>query len=83
MLTGSVASHAAQLCISEEENRQEIPMRDELFKELLESLRQAGAIKRGEMEPSRIHANETRNSEGLPQKVCTRPSDAKNPEGSP
>jgi putative transcriptional regulator len=29
-------------------------MREEMFKELLESVRQAGAITRGEMEPSRV-----------------------------
>ena len=29
-------------------------MKEEMFKELLESVRQAGAIKRGEMEPSRV-----------------------------
>jgi putative transcriptional regulator len=29
-------------------------MKEEMFKELLESVRQAGAIMRGEMEPSRV-----------------------------
>jgi putative transcriptional regulator len=29
-------------------------MKEEMFKELLESIRQAGAIMRGEMEPSRV-----------------------------
>ena len=29
-------------------------MKEDMFKELLESVRQAGAIKRGEMEPSRV-----------------------------
>jgi hypothetical protein len=56
-------------------------MRDELFKGLLESVRQTGAIKRGEMEPSRVFADETLNSDGLPRLVCTRSSEAKNPEG--
>jgi putative transcriptional regulator len=33
-------------------------MKEEMFKELLESVRQAGAIMRGEMEPSRVHVVE-------------------------
>jgi putative transcriptional regulator len=34
-------------------------MKEEMFKELLESVRQAGAIMRGEMEPSRVFEAET------------------------
>jgi putative transcriptional regulator len=34
-------------------------MKEEMFKELLESVRQAGAIKRGEMEPSRVFEAES------------------------
>jgi putative transcriptional regulator len=34
-------------------------MKEEMFKELLESVRQAGAIMRGEMEPSRVFVFET------------------------
>lgn len=34
-------------------------MKDEMFKELLESVRQAGAIRRGEMEPSRVFVVES------------------------
>jgi putative transcriptional regulator len=33
-------------------------MKEEMFKELLESVRQAGAIRRGEMEPSRVFVSE-------------------------
>lgn len=33
-------------------------MKEEMFKELLESVRQAGAIERGEMEPSRVFSVE-------------------------
>lgn len=34
-------------------------MKEEMFNELLESVRQAGAIMRGEMEPSRVFVTET------------------------
>lgn len=34
-------------------------MKEEIFKELLESVRQAGAIMRGEMEPSRVFVVES------------------------
>ncbi len=34
-------------------------MKEEMFEELLESVRQAGAIMRGEMEPSRVFVVET------------------------
>ena len=34
-------------------------MKKEMFEELLESVRQAGAIMRGEMEPSRVFVVET------------------------
>ncbi len=40
-------------------------MKEEMFKELLESVRQAGAIRRGEMEPSRVFVDETPDVKGI------------------
>lgn len=40
-------------------------MRDELFKELLESVREAGAIKRGEVEPSWVFGVETPDAKSI------------------
>jgi len=40
-------------------------MKEEMFKELLESVRQAGAIMRGEMEPSRVFVDEAPDVKGI------------------